>query len=971
MNLQYSLPTLEYDVHGILRKGYKYADDLLNDSNWKESIHDFSFIRGYIDDRDKYSVVEQKELRDIGLSLEERTLNVYQTMSGEIINNYIYTKIGNIIINTYEHYSPDRIPEFQIQKKMSSIIEIDTLPNEISKFLLDLSTLDDKLTSKPPSLQSIVSSESVEFHKSYIKDNNYENRNIIGEVPNIMKYGLYPEIIGNDIATLFGTDETADSISFSSSSLFGWNFVSPQQRTVGSAGFFGCIIMDILFKNKNKAFIDDIETYYNPLAVESNIINELSKINEDSGLEDSQRNPCVLGIKYGEYRKPDIYALWCIFRTLKTPFYDREKVDSGKNIVEIENYMRYDIKNNSFTSKTPSSSFTKKTDIIEQLEKSITLKDMNTITEFNAGIPDSTLSDTSIKLNIIDKLKNLSNEKWTLIVSHSVTCLYLNLLLASTVDWVKISSDFNISGNSLEKKEKIKIGNDVELNNNDILKLRQLAESEFIKLCNVLQTYIGFNKDNAMGGLSLYGTGPFSLQKYGKIISYPGDVNVMENVSEYISMFVNDIHTLENNIKKGLYNMQNFFWKRDVLRWLEILFLIFEPHKAPLHDSYSTIEINSMFFKLEKNIKVLYSKQINIIVNYLQKLKILQKRRMVGSNINKSLEQTIKLTSAYTKVSVCYIKRQIHIIYSLFDYIIDSWWLKTSLPSSRKIRPVSPAFRESQFLPAYRNMKGALLSDFRSEISRLATGVTDSKINNEIRSLGDDLCGESKEFGMVKKTVSNVVLSDNSTNYINNNKFWLTLVANLKNINISEIQTKKPFLKNLYIPVYSGKKFYLFDIIPFVLEGKYGTYIKTSPQWLNSSDLTSKSLSFPKNNKAIIMISNNVSEIGLFNKWRALPIKWFENVYNKASSRASYFKNDDKSLFIIRIAIHLMLTNDIAYSSLESSAFNEDDKLTKTLQEYQMFNEYQKEEKKRYVIFMSRDELVREIQNTLIQIKTN
>ena len=109
MNLTVPLPKLDYEEHGDLRKDYKYADDLINPGNWKDDISDFSGrINEYIDQRDRFGDIRSKELREIGLPLGEarKTMDVFQTMSGDILNNRVFIKLGKTIEDQYEHYTP-------------------------------------------------------------------------------------------------------------------------------------------------------------------------------------------------------------------------------------------------------------------------------------------------------------------------------------------------------------------------------------------------------------------------------------------------------------------------------------------------------------------------------------------------------------------------------------------------------------------------------------------------------------------------------------------------------------------------------------------------------------------------------------------------------------------------------------------------------------------------------------------------
>jgi ferritin-like metal-binding protein YciE len=127
-----------------------------------------------------------------------------------------------------------------------------------------------------------------------------------------------------------------------------------------------------------------------------------------------------------------------------------------------------------------------------------------------------------------------------------------------------------------------------------------------------------------MGGTSLIGSNPISIQRYGTMISYPGDTNILESISGYMTMLLSDINSVEKRLQEALNNMSNKYWYRDVLKWLELLFTIFKPNEVPPGISSSSSEVKSKFFQLEKILKNLYSKQLKIMMDSIQKSKILQ-----------------------------------------------------------------------------------------------------------------------------------------------------------------------------------------------------------------------------------------------------------------------------------------------------------------------------------------------------------
>jgi hypothetical protein len=426
------------------------------------------------------------------------------------------------------------------------------------------------------------------------------------------------------------------------------------------------------------------------------------------------------------------------------------------------------------------------------------------------------------------------------------------------------------------------------------------------------------------------------------------------------------------------------YWYRDVLRWLEVLFNLFKPNDAPLGRSYSSIEIKSRFFQLEKILKILYSKEIKLMIDYLQKSKVLQRRYESSGKIDKSLEKQIKITSYYTRSTICYIKRQILIIYYLLDKSLESWWTTSPNPAIRKRRPVAPAFLESDFKPAYRIMKSSLVEWFRGEVSRLTSSVTEPEMIKEVRTLRRDVCESDKNNRLVKKTTSNKYLQDEKVSEIRADaRFWLLLVANLKNKDVSNISSEVQTLQRLYIPVYtkdgSKRKYYLFDIMPLVLKGNYkGTFgAKPAPQWLNARELSKTQ--FPKNNSGIVIVANSSSNVAYHNSWKAISVDWLDKLVGKSEAAASS-GDPDKKLWYIRTGLYILINDQQIYNSsvLKKEILGSNDantssdilKMRAILQLYQGYTNSNKESNSKYLSLVSRDYVKNEMNSAVVQFHT-
>jgi hypothetical protein len=1033
-----SLPALNYGNHGDIRHEYKYADDIVNKHNWKNNLNNFSdTVNKYIDERDTFSDISTKSLREIGIPISkasDTTMDIFQTLSGDILNNYVFINIGKIIKYQYEHFSKirglpiisgDPVPG-SVQK--TNYLDIDKIPNEVSDNLIEMSSLINNLSSN---LSRLVSQDSIEFHTKFIKDNDIKAGRLVSENPDLSKYGLYPEVIGTDIANLTSGTTDMTSVAFTSGGLFGWKYVTPEQRTIGSAADFGSILMDILYKliynqklgvkkqiaddvNENFNYIfNKITHYYEPLLT-SDIIGNLSKINEDIGTDPdnvpTDRNPFVLGIKKDTYRTPDVYALWCIYRSIRTPFYTRDIITEQitLNNDELNKIFEFDIEisgaNIIFKPKTLiyDSGITDKIKkaIIKVLESenekkqsplSLQLNDI--VTQYNVPLTATvSLADNSIKIDIIKKLKELSMTAWFNIITQSFTLLYLNLFIAATIDWKNITNNFSMDGinipqNILTYDVSILHSRTVEHNVtfNDYLNLVKTANKKFIIYRNTINSYLGTTNQNPMGGTSLIGTNSISIQRYGTIISYPGDTNILESVSEYMKMLLSDINSVEKRLNEALDNMSNMYWYRDVLKWLELLFTIFKPNDVPNGITLSGSEIKLRFYQLEKILKILYSKQLNIMTSYIQKSKILQKRYEISTKIDTSLEKQIKATSYYTHSTICYIKRQIIIIYYLLDKTLESWWTTAPISSSRKRRQVIPAFLESEFKPAYRIMKSGLFEWFRDQVSKLTSTILEPEMLKEIRTLGKDLCDSDNSNSLIQKTPSNVYLTNKAITTIRtDSRFWLLLIANLKNKNISNISSKPEELQRLYIPVYensgSKRKYYLFDIMPLVLKGNYkGQFGKmSSPQWMTAKDI--ENTKFTKNNSGIIILANSPNEVAQHNNWQSIAIEWLNNLVSSSEKVASEQSNPDKKLWFIRTGISVLLHSQDIYNSpvLKKEQFGSMDvddiddksKIILLLQKYQEYTNINRETNNKYLILVSREYIKNEMNNSSIQFQT-
>jgi len=360
-----------------------------------------------------------------------------------------------------------------------------------------------------------------------------------------------------------------------------------------------------------------------------------------------------------------------------------------------------------------------------------------------------------------------------------------------------------------------------------------------------------------------------------------------------------------------------------------------------------------------------------MMMNYIQKESSLQRRINASKNVNNTLEKEIAKVSSETKSVICYIKRQIQIIYHLLDKTLQSWW-STVPDDTRVARLGSPAFKETDFRPSYQSMKSSLTTFFRSEISKMATMVKDTRVMNEIRSLGQDLCEKKMD---TKINYVGIHIQQENINQIRNDlRYWLLVMTNLKNKQITTLNTLRSNINNLtrlYIPVYitSGgyKKYYLFDLMPLIINGSYQSFFGLSPpQWLDYNDLSKEKMT--RTNPGIVILTNSDKDISSPNNWKAISAEFFDGIIDKVSSF-----DDTKKMSLIRHAVYLLLFEKDIYNSSATKSellgLNESGNMRGLLKKYTEYSDTMKDEKSKHLIYISREFIESELKNAIIQYK--
>jgi hypothetical protein len=816
--------------------GFQIAEDFINPTNWSS---DLSFFEQKI--KQHLTAVTSPSSVPIDVSSLGSPMNVYQTMSGDIINYSILKGIGD---------------KANVQEVV--IDDIDSIPNSIIDYLVNLGSINNKLKNN---IGKAVSDDIITYHNTYVNYQDEKKSKFVFENTDFSKYKLYPEIIGEDIGSLKTTSQSKSSLSFCASGLFGWNYASPQKRTIGSAVDIGSIIIDIIFRlSETQKEIDNKDVDKN---LEKFI---LSKIQGQYDITKTKK----IGIITKKFEKPD--SLWLINRASQTPFYNRENMTptSKRSFLEYLTYNIKDVGNNQlrFELKTinPTSDESIKKEIINQLKKVLIIDTSTLITEPNTSIQNKSGLATIDINSTIKRLEDIDINGWRKIISHAYTTLFFDLIKRA-------------------QENKIDFKTSTPPTTYTFLPFDPFAELN--KLRNTIRSYLGNTKQRAMGGTSLMGSYPIKVERDGSLQIYPGDTSVLKDIDSYLKNFYSDITQVSNTLNDVLKKMSDKYSYRDIILWLGVFFKVFDPSNP---SSVQLLESN--FTNIEKMVKRLYAKQIQLKINYLQKKQT-------------ATEDELQTFSFYNNSTICYIKRQISIIYYLMDHIFKSSWVKSSTQTTG-------LYNSDKYNTYSTRLKNQVKLWFRTEITQKSNELP-KEHRQEFIKLITELC---KTDVISKRTMFNSHFENKvSSRIVSETNFWLLFAGNLKNKSVKEISDKPQNLQRIYIPIYTPtftkNKYYLFDIMPLVLKGKYlgDLGMKSYPQWVTSSDF--KGMKFTRDNSGIIILTNLSSEISDTEKWRAVSKKWLDNLYSKASDQG------DKKMWLIRTAIYMLLSNETSYRSKE------------------------------------------------------
>lgn len=932
IQLQFSFPKLYYlQAHLNERGSYIYADDLFSPSNWKKNLGEWdNIILKFFNERKSDSHIKDKQLLLIKLSDKKSISDNHQTIVGNMISHNINTIIGTTIRNEYEHISPGGS-----QTQTASIANVDNIVKVTSELTSNISTFKDALNNN---IRNVVSPEKVDFHNRYLKGEEDINNIIVSKNPNFQQFNILPEMVGVDVASISTSGSDKYPTEFIASSLVGWNFSSPQEKSVGCAGDLASIISDVVWltmaknfsgeritkdSNQNiKYILKEISPLYESL-ITSPLISSLSAYGEDFG---DIENPVILGVRNNQAKVPSIYGLWCIYRSVRTPFYNRQLVTSSQSSVSIENLFPFTVVTTENAGTDEISGFTLsskqvgqqeissfKNEVMKNLRNSIKVSGFTTTQGVFLEEKEIKGGDLAAKslVRFFKKLESQNNNFWVNLISGAIGNIASSLLVASQINWKLLSDRVNEPSVFSEGLVKFRTG-DISVGNASstidlekiIPQLKAMSVSSYLSLQNIIYSNFGTSAGTAMGGTSLEGNQEITTQRFAETITYPGDMVVMEQLSGYLDLLNSDLGTIGNSLMSGIDNMTNMYWKRDLLRWMEVMFIIFNFEEEA--KTYDNQRIRLKFVSLERIVKILYTKQIGAIKDYLQKMASLE-RRIQKNNQSSAVERQAKLASYFTSTTVCYLKRQILIIYYLLNRIGSSEIMKKNINYWNLFSSNSKKTRYE------------LVNWFKIQINDLTKGVTNPDMLKTIQSYSKDICGDSKVESGVEVTASKSLISDDLTNkIISDPKFWLLAMANLKKMDSSVVATNPELLKKLFIPIFEtvGKKkrFYLFDLIPFVIKGAFtGAFgTKSPPNWHTTREIIETKIL--EKDPAYVIVCNESSKLTNDNEWKAINIQWFQNLVKKATD---YGKEDtSKKMFIIRYSIYLLLSDQMVYKNI-------------------------------------------------------
>ena len=932
----------------------------INIPKFKEDITNVSTTMPYnarinIEDKATY---EEKFQTYVGMSINN---NINKAVYNIIEHNYI---IKNDLINIGPAPTQSTYQTNMYLNNLTGLI--DGSINQI----VELSKYKDQITNN---VKKISDNDNITYHEKYISGqvDNYKNI-LVSKTPILQFYKISPMMYAFDACKEMELTSKPSSIA-SISSLFGWDYISPQYPCLGSQIDLIAIIADMMWKillkipiqddnepiqsqdikklislpvlNHYTYLIDDgvIETLSN-LTTETGDINPDDKYGSDTSAfksKDSYSNPFNYKINDPEtsyikthvisddvIREPELPLLTSISNITRSIYYDNSKFKLYAEKAQTD--LLVDLKSKEINKKLDKSKSYQKYGIISISTLISVLFDQNQIIRsplfndkilfiiktnilrnlINCMLPyvegeeqsEYILQIKNQKEKIISTIKNIPDEKFKTIIFEITKRLIFELLKSYYFyDYGTMLKTINPDKSDLyvltQTDPKLKFGDsDIRLN-----KLFKLAIASLNNgYTSLLTPYIGNSQMNPMGGLSLFYNKNISYSRYNTNYIYSGDVEILHTLNNYTNSLLSDLKLIATKIQRVLNNSSTMYWDFDKTRYYNKIKSIHVFCTNEIGGKTVTVTSgNSEYMFYEAIIKKIYTEQIKIIKQYVQQAialesKIKRSNGMIDSQVSKD----IQISSLKSTTSICYLKNQIHIIESILE----------------KLNQLSP--NRPRMLVAIQN---SLLIYFKNNINDIKRGITNIDLLNIINEFSKNSCSKTN-------TVKSTYVKDEVTNsIISADNYWLLMVANLKNIQLTNIYESKDKLRKLYIFIKDGNSVYLFDIMPYILTGNLNDSLfgKSEPFWLSFDKLKKyfdsddkkkqfiKNMNISETDQMYILSSNDTSEIT--NNYYVFNNDWLINLDNNASK----YSNGDlsKKIWVIKTSFFLLLTENSIFET--------------------------------------------------------
>lgn len=941
MSLQFQIPSATYSrTHVERRRQLALADDFLTEKvdTWYKNLSDANDrINDYITSRGPDIISSSPA--DLSLFRKARSsyhhnivLPSYQTFFGQYANYRIYSDVSDLIKKTYEHFVPTAGGAASISGG-TSVSNLEDAVKMVARLKIKLDNAGKvmsnnimKVTTDPLYLQTLQASE--QSQQNLVSSN----------VDYLGDFNVPPHLIGADLVKQLGDRSGSNQYSqeFIATNILGWSNSNLSTRAVGSPNELMAIFMDVFLLNielngfptanpfnvdrKDDDAINSILGYGIPIyqrLLGSALIKNLGEAQATFENLPPSSVPANLQFPPGSslngnpmyvgsidvpdpldptkisttYHIPESLLLDVHYRTIRTPFYKRDLVNKKDNMTSdiLIKFLTYGVAWNNGDNKMTIQSRALKAsstetdsiwkDLFGEKDKE---KESLMYQVLSFGVGSSSIDTASLvtetgkneRVNkqieeFCKKMMLVSVDQRRKIITEAMNGLFFAVLHAGLQNWARFTSLFSPQET---------IGSDTNafglmgvsrflLNNQDV-SMAHLDRDQFRIQGNLLRSYLGTRGDNAVGSMGMSWSDPIQSGALGEYFTYPGDMYVIQSLGSYSNMMYQDINKLRDVLTQTINRTGTSYWWRDIVRWLEILYKILDPRPPVTNEK-------QRFDRLSNLIRQVYLSGLNQMRNY----------------ISKSQQATTSDSAVEAQVAsatMCYVKRQVQIVYYLLENISNmAPW--TNLANMRS---------NAQLLK--NQNEGAYRADVETYIATLPD-MNMRKLAREL--LLSDVCKVKQDDTKVTYLTDAIVKS------IITEQYWKIWARNLKTRPDLPLDSPNKSFYGIYVPLAmkptfgSTYKYYLFDLMPVVLEGKFGDTGRSSPQWLNSNDLRSIRI-YNRANPAVVIVSDRASDIIQPTSWLALKNEWFTKLMSV------------KDIKMIRQAVYLLLRDTKFYKQV-------------------------------------------------------